>query len=114
MDPEEQQAIEELKAMSRAELDRVPYTPLRWICGCKGCERYTRVRDYGILPEFYHPRWGWLSLRHYLLCAKHGKLFKRLEKGHPKWRIENRLLDKTKECLLDPATGERHGLLKFL
>lgn len=49
----------------------------KWICGCKGCDRYTNIRDIGINPVYFGPRFKRLFLdlrRSYYLCGKHYKL----------------------------------------
>ena len=99
MSAEELEAIEELKSMSREELDQVPYDLVKWFCQCKGCTYGSRIRDYGISPFFYWPRKGegWINLNfNYLLCGKHWKLVKRLEKSYEPHHIERKLFDLTK------------------
>lgn len=105
MDTEEQEAINELKAMSREELDNVDYTLKKWICGCKNCNNGTRVRDYGISPEYYWPVKGkdeWVDLtRNYLMCGKHNKFMKKLEKLYGREKVEEKMIDFSKMCLQD-------------
>lgn len=51
---------------------------LKWSCACKNCKRFTRVRDYGILPYFKYGK-EWLRTdTNYFLCAKHYKYWQRL------------------------------------
>ena len=53
---EEESAIAELMAMSDSELDMVSYEIKKWCCSGKKCNGYTRVRDYGIAPTYYHKK----------------------------------------------------------
>lgn len=95
---EEQEAIDELKAMSREELDNVEYDLKKWGCQCKRCTNGTKVRDYGISPEYYLQRGGgqWINLtRNYWLCGKHNKLFKRLLKSFSKEVVFDKIIDNT-------------------
>lgn len=104
MDAEEQEAINELKAMSREELDNVDYTLKKWICSCKGCNRGTKVRDYGISPEFYWPKKGegWLDLRkNYFMCGAHYPFMKRISKIYGRNAVEAKMIDFTKVVLED-------------
>jgi len=92
----ESEAIQEMKAMSDEELLMVPFDVVKWICAGKGCCRGTKVRDYGIAPEFFHPRKSisWFSVRtSYFMCEKHYKMYKRLKKNFTQEHIENRLFD---------------------
>lgn len=96
LDFEEQEAIRELKAMSREELDNVQFTMKKWVCQCKGCNRGTKVRDYGISPEFYWPRkvGEWVDLnKNYFLCGKHWPFMKRMEKLYDRHAVEAKLLE---------------------
>jgi len=98
MTSEEQDAINELKAMSREELDLVDYGLKKWLCQCKGCTNGSKVRDYGISPWFYWAKKGegWLDLTvNYLLCYKHNKLYKRLLKNYDREKVQRKLLDLT-------------------
>lgn len=91
---EEEKAIEELKAMSSEELDKVDCDKLKWKCQCKGCNGYTTVRDFGIPPFYYHNKEGWKNLNiSYWLCGKHVKFWKRLLKNYDQADIEAKLLD---------------------
>ncbi|RYZ49912.1 MAG: hypothetical protein EOP49_15165 [Sphingobacteriales bacterium] len=77
--------------LDRASLDLVPYDTVRWQCKIKLCKRYTRMRDYGIAPWYYHPRMGWKNpYRNWLMCSKHWKRFgKRAPEDIPWKRSEN-------------------------
>jgi len=102
MDAEEQEAINELKAMSREELDNVDYTLKKWICGCKGCNNGTKVRDYGIHPEYYWPKKGegWLNIEYnYFMCGKHYPFMKRISKIYGWPAVEKKMIDYSKNEL---------------
>jgi hypothetical protein len=92
---EHQEAVDELKSMEREELDLVQFTVVKWICSGKGCRGHTKVRDYGIAPEYWHPRKsiGWFSiLRTFWMCSKHYKFYKRLKKrGYSEEHIVRKL-----------------------
>lgn len=104
---EEQEAINELKSMSRTELDNVDYTLKKWICQCKGCTRGTKVRDYGIAPWYYWPKKGegWLNLdTNYFMCGGHYPRMKKMEKLYGWPAVEKKLIDFTilpKDKLVD-------------
>lgn len=97
MDHDEEQAINELMAMSREELDKVPYDLCKWQCQCKGCTNGTKVRDYGASPFFYFLRESkWYDLDHWeWTCGKHNKFRKRLlSRGYSEQHIWARLYEK--------------------
>jgi hypothetical protein len=99
MEAEEQDAINELKAMSREELDNVEFTLKKWVCQCKGCTRGTTVRDYGISPEFYWPSRGrgWRNLNFsYFMCGKHYPFMKKMEKIYGWQKVEEKMIDFSK------------------
>lgn len=99
IDKEEQDAINELMAMSAEELDVVDYDLKKWCCQAKNCTNGTIVRDYGISPMFYHPgrkaRWYNLNLG-FWMCGKHNKFVKRLSKSFPINDVMDRIIDYTK------------------
>lgn len=77
-------AIADLKRMSEDELNLVPYTIVKWVCSGKNCNGHTKVRDYGIGPEYWHPRKSihWFStLNKFWMCPKHWKFYRRLSKN---------------------------------
>jgi hypothetical protein len=77
MENEEQQAIDELMAMSEKELEQVEHNKVKWVCCCKGCSRITHIKDYGIYPLF---RWRkkWIDLSKIIFyCGKHYPIFRR-------------------------------------
>jgi hypothetical protein len=68
---------EEIKQLTREELDKLPFEVVHWRCKVKLCKGYTRMRDYGLGFEYYHPRFGWINQIHnYFLCGAHNKAFK--------------------------------------
>jgi hypothetical protein len=99
MDTEELLAIEELKSMSREELDKVPYDKKKWVCQGKKCSNGTVVRDYGIAPFFYLQRKcdaGWVNLNlQFWMCGKHNKARKRLEKNYDEDAVFLKIFDNT-------------------
>ncbi len=95
-DSEEQQAINELKAMKPEDLQNVQSDVLKWNCAAKGCKNGTWVKDFGIHPEYYW-RKKWINLKlHFFLCGKHNKFFKRLQKSFSFDAVYNKLIDETK------------------
>lgn len=98
---EEESAIAELKAMSKEELDNVPYETVWWICEAKGCCRGTRVRDYGIGPEYWDKRYGFFSINErFILCAKHWPFWQRLIKNFDKALVARKLFDFNKNFIM--------------
>lgn len=74
---DEELAIQEVKAMSRDELDKVPFDVVHWRCKVRLCHCFTKARDYGAFPWFWHPRFGWLHRwENYFICSKHSKALK--------------------------------------
>lgn len=79
---------EQFRRLDRESLDQVPYTLMKWVCFCTGCNNGTKIRDYGIgwyllhrnskrshtIPEDY-----WRGRNNIYLCGKHGYLFDKLE-----------------------------------
>lgn len=70
--------VQNVKTLTPDELANVPFEAWRLFCMVDGCNRWTRVRDYGIWPEL----WGRLSIGNWiniratgLLCAKHWKMY---------------------------------------
>lgn len=109
MTQEEKAAIAEIKAMTRKELDLVPFAVLHWECKIKFCHCFTRVRDYGLgTGEYYHPAWGWMKIhpapeeleregvftRQLFFCGKHWRRYGKLTRAGdysnvPVKRLEN-------------------------
>jgi hypothetical protein len=74
----EQEAIAELKAMTADRLALVDHDVVKWHCSALGCERFTRIKDYGISPVYYAFR-RFLDLREFtFLCPKHWQYHKRV------------------------------------
>lgn len=103
MDTEEESAIQELKSMSRAELDLVPYETVKWVCQAKGCCNGTKVRDYGIAPEYWSQRlkepFFDVSL-YFWMCSKHLKMWKHLIKMYSENHVYNKLMDYDKQRII--------------
>lgn len=107
----EQEAIDELMNMSQDELDLVQFDVVHLICQVKGCKHYTRARDYGIAPVYYHAKmrdannkphkWHDVSTR-FWCCSAHWKFIKRLEKKFDKWHIAKKLFDYQKTVIIKP------------
>lgn len=63
-----------------SDLPNLPYKLVKWKCIVKNCNRFTRMKDYGIDP-LYH--WGkkknkWISVMlHFFLCPKHWPIYNR-------------------------------------
>lgn len=73
---EETAAIMELQAMSKDELLKVDHDTVKWHCCIEGCDRFTRLLDFGISPIFYF-RGRWLNIYQRIwICGKHYKLLK--------------------------------------
>lgn len=68
---DEEKAIEELKAMTAAELAKVPADIFRWECCVKGCEHFTKVKSFATFPlVLYGEKWVNLQTQIYF-CGKH-------------------------------------------
>jgi len=73
---DEEEAIQELRTMSPNELAKVEYTIIKWVCCAKGCERFSRVKDYGASPYYFFKR-RFVDLRgHILYCHEHWKVYR--------------------------------------
>lgn len=113
---------EHFMQLDKESLDAVPYTRMRWLCQCKGCNNGTHVRDYGLGPFDQRGIWAfldrnskwaaknpgdyWMGPNNYWLCGKHNKLFKRLQKTYEMDHIWRRLLDIEKTVLVPVPGGE--------
>ena len=103
MDEAEKAAIAELLAMSREEVDLVQFEVVKWVCAGKRCNRYTKVRDYGVFAQYYWPRKGetWINITKSIYCCqKHHKLLGRLAKNYPMQDVHNKLFDYEKPHIL--------------
>ncbi len=73
----------EIFLLSKEELEKVEHTIVREVCCAEGCNRYTRIKDYGISPIFYSPKstvngikTPWVDCsRTFFLCAGHWKIY---------------------------------------
>jgi len=102
-------AVRELKEMDEDNLNLVEYTVVKWVCSAKGCAGHTKVRDYGIAPEYWHPRKSihWFNVLHnFWMCSKHYKMYRRLIKNYSHESICNKLFDFNK--LKINNNGNRH------
>lgn len=99
----------QFRQLDKDALDAVPFTRMRWLCQCKGCNNGTHVRDYGIGWYFLdrnskaaakNPRDYWMGINNYWLCGKHWKFFKRLEKTYGHEAVFNKLIDQAKTVLI--------------
>jgi hypothetical protein len=79
-DFDEWNARQDLLLMNREELDLVPYTVKKWVCSVKKCSHFTKIRDYGILPDFYWTCRGgnWIRDNEWFCCSKHNAWFGRM------------------------------------
>lgn len=94
---EEEEAINELMAMPRAELDMVPHDLKKCLCNFKNCIHGMKVRDYGIHPVYYlHRKEGrWINVENqFYLCGPHYKFYKKLTRLYDEHHIERRILEK--------------------
>ena len=82
----EQEAINEVLRMSEQELANVQHDEKKWICCAEGCQRFTRIKDYGIGPHYrWRKRWVYIVTGHLLresafvfYCGKHWQWFRRV------------------------------------
>lgn len=112
----EEEAISELKSMSQAELDVTKYETVWWLCCYKGCHNGTRVRDYGISPEYWKKQYGFFSVNdRFILCAHHFKFFKRLKLHYSLDHIDLRIFDNNKLLIMtnDEKIKKRNGRAKI-
>jgi hypothetical protein len=100
----EEEAIQEMMAMSDEELLLVPHTVVKWICQAKGCNRHTKAKDYGIAPTYFHAkmkgRWQDLS-NTFFLCGKHWKLYQRLIKRFDISAVQHKIFDYKKRNIIN-------------
>lgn len=98
---EEEEAIAQLKGMSLGQLELVPYEKVKWMCCCKGCNRYTGARSFGLPDLFWHKRHGWFDPNMTILfCAVHWKFWKRLLKNYTEDHARRKLVDYGKERII--------------
>lgn len=64
--------IQYIMSLERDKLEFVPYDMKKWQCCVKGCNRFTRVKDFGCSPYFYTKWRKWMNLRDTVLyCSGH-------------------------------------------
>lgn len=69
---------ENIRKLPKAQLDLIDHDIYKWQCCAEGCTGFTRVRDYGEAPFYYH-RKGWMHLnRMRWCCSKHWAMEKKL------------------------------------
>jgi hypothetical protein len=96
-------SIDQLAAMSREELDNIPYELKKWKCHCKNCSNGTKVRDYGISPWYFihrnskqslkKPIEYWKNLTNIMwLCGRHRKLYDRLVKKFERNHVHEKMI----------------------
>jgi hypothetical protein len=91
---EEEEAILYLKQMKPAQLDVTPYDCVWWLCCYKGCNNGTRVRDYGIAPEYWKKQYGFFNPNErFILCAEHWKFYKRLSQQYSREHIDRHIFE---------------------
>jgi hypothetical protein len=118
----EEVTFDDLRVMSKDELDKIPYQRKKWLCQCKGCTNGTHVRDYGVSPFFWLDRnsnWAqhspeelWTDLTKFCwMCSKHRKLISRLRPRFSDEHIRVRLYDLTSpiDRLIDTKTEFQYG-----
>lgn len=97
---EREESITEFMEISPESLKMIQFDLVKLVCAAKGCCRFTKARDYGIHPVYYHPRMVnlWHNTdTHFFLCPGHRKLHERLlKRGFEKDHIYRRLIDENK------------------
>lgn len=96
---EEEKAIIELKSMTDQELLLVPFDVVKLICQVKGCKCHTKIRCYGLHPVYYVKRTDikWWDIRkHFFLCSKHWKFYRRMQKMYDVDRLQEKIIDRSK------------------
>lgn len=112
---------EQFRRLDKESLDAIPYTRLRWLCQCKGCNNGTHVRDYGIgwwfldrnsKNSFKNPSDYWMGMNNYWLCGKHNRLFKRLTSRFSIEHIFARIMDTDKLVRIPVENGDHTGIVQ--
>ncbi len=103
------EAIAELKKMPIHKLDLVYYDMVWLVCCYKGCNNVHRVRDYGIAPEYYSSRFGFINSQGTFWCGKHWKFRQRLLPLYGIVAVHKKLEDGNKKIIL---TNEEKVKLK--
>lgn len=66
--------------LSKEELNAAEAPKVKWHCCVEGCNRYSRVKDFGVLPKVWWKN-HWVDLTAQVLyCGKHWKLFRAQQK----------------------------------
>lgn len=74
----------DIKKLTPAELEKVPFDVVRWQCKIKLCKHYTRLRDYGMDPVYYHKSGmksqkgftHWVNVeKEFFMCHGHWKAY---------------------------------------
>lgn len=69
--------VEDVTQLSHDELLKAPHEKRKWRCCVEGCDGYSTVRDYGILPMVYWKK-KWTDLTKYVFfCSRHWPLVKK-------------------------------------
>lgn len=65
----------DLRKMTPAELDMVPFDVRHWCCGVDRCLSFSKVKCYGNFPLFYW-RKQWIDpFETFRICGKHWKQY---------------------------------------
>lgn len=91
--------VVDVKSLSREELLKVPHDTWRMFCCVQGCNRFTRVKDFGLWPEV-HGRFmsgDWLDInKRQFVCDGHWKFYNgNLEKAPIKYYFHIDTIKKT-------------------
>lgn len=63
--------VADVKLLSHEELSNILHDKKKWRCCVEGCDGYSTVSDYGILPFVYWKK-KWTDLRVYVFfCSRH-------------------------------------------
>jgi len=74
----EEEALLELRAMSPDKLAEIDHDVIIWTCCVAGCQRLSRVKDYGVSPYyFWKKRFQYLRDNRFF-CGKHWQYFRRV------------------------------------
>lgn len=103
----DQQAIYELMNMTESEIDMVPFDLKKLTCSFKKCNRGTGVRNFGIHPIYYHKRMKWIDVsKTFFCCSKHWRFYKKLIKNYSESHVQEKILDKNKQIIIDHKNKE--------
>jgi hypothetical protein len=69
---------EYIRSLPEDRLEMLEPELRKWRCCIEGCDRFSRIKDFGISP-IYRWRKKWFDVTHTVLyCGKHWKYFKRV------------------------------------